>query len=222
MLHFNQFELRARQVHAGGQQVEVGKFVWMRASCAGVSPINTSYMVCLTLRRSTPTPLEEFPCGSTSTRRVFFPFAPSAAERLTAVVVLPTPPFWFATAMIFPIVRPRFQRKPVPFFHKGSLYNARRCNQWFYYSTEGREGKVFLLEICNVSRETKNPAADRFRRQGSRLQDFLFHCEDLIVINETPTTGTYLLAAFRMKQSHYSHRVTIGTTRLFIIYKYRS
>ena len=26
MLHFDQFELRARQVHAGGQQVEVGKF----------------------------------------------------------------------------------------------------------------------------------------------------------------------------------------------------
>jgi hypothetical protein len=38
--------------------------------------------------------------GSRSISRHFMPFWASAAERLIAVVVFPTPPFWFAIAMI--------------------------------------------------------------------------------------------------------------------------
>src|SRR5215467_192369 len=37
---------------------------------------------------------------SQSTRRVGWPAAARQAERLTAVVVFPTPPFWLAIAMI--------------------------------------------------------------------------------------------------------------------------
>jgi len=40
-----------------------------------------------------PSPLVVFPCGSRSTIRVFFPFSASHADKFTAVVVFPTPPF---------------------------------------------------------------------------------------------------------------------------------
>src|SRR5882762_8934037 len=48
--------------------------------------------------RSMPTPLVELPCGSASMSSVFRSATASEAARLTAVVVLPTPPFWFAIA----------------------------------------------------------------------------------------------------------------------------
>ena len=44
-----------------------------------------------------PSPVEAFPCGSRSMHTTSAPRSASAAARLTAVVVLPTPPFWFAT-----------------------------------------------------------------------------------------------------------------------------
>ena len=46
-------------------------------------------------------PLVVLPCGSRSTISTFLPSAATQDERLTAVVVLPTPPFWFAIATIF-------------------------------------------------------------------------------------------------------------------------
>jgi hypothetical protein len=45
-----------------------------------------------------PRPVEALPCGSRSTRRTRLPAAARAVARLIAVVVLPTPPFWLATA----------------------------------------------------------------------------------------------------------------------------
>src|SRR6266404_980347 len=49
-----------------------------------------------------PTPLVELLCGSRSSSRTDLPRLPRDAARFTAVVVLPTPPFWFATAMTRP------------------------------------------------------------------------------------------------------------------------
>src|SRR5437867_1404195 len=49
-----------------------------------------------------PTPLVELLCGSRSSNSTDLPRLPSEAARFTAVVVLPTPPFWFATAMTLP------------------------------------------------------------------------------------------------------------------------
>src|SRR5215207_8688290 len=49
---------------------------------------------------SIPSPLVAFPCGSTSMTSVFFSATARQAPRLMAVVVLPTPPFWFAMAMM--------------------------------------------------------------------------------------------------------------------------
>ena len=54
--------------------------------------------------RGKPSPLVELDCGSQSTSRVGTSAAASDAAKLMAVVVLPTPPFWLATA----ITRPMF------------------------------------------------------------------------------------------------------------------
>ena len=51
-----------------------------------------------------PLPIVALPCGSRSTSRTRWPSAARPAARLTLVVVLPTPPFWFATQKIFAIV----------------------------------------------------------------------------------------------------------------------
>ena len=45
-------------------------------------------------------PVEALPWGSRSTTRTRYPRSARAAPRLTAVVDFPTPPFWFAIAMM--------------------------------------------------------------------------------------------------------------------------
>src|ERR1700753_3774053 len=45
-----------------------------------------------------PRPVDALPCGSESISSTRSPTAASAVPRLMAVVVLPTPPFWLATA----------------------------------------------------------------------------------------------------------------------------
>src|SRR5439155_12698508 len=47
-----------------------------------------------------PNELVAFACGSRSISKMRWPSSASAAPRLTAVVVFPTPPFWFASATI--------------------------------------------------------------------------------------------------------------------------
>src|SRR5580704_16309849 len=48
-----------------------------------------------------PNPVVVFPCGSESINRTRRSFAANEAARLMAVVVFPTPPFWFAIAITF-------------------------------------------------------------------------------------------------------------------------
>ena len=57
------------------------------------SPSNTSRMVGLTFRDTYANPWEAFACASMSTNRTRSPDWARLAARLTAVVVLPTPPF---------------------------------------------------------------------------------------------------------------------------------
>ena len=64
------------------------------------SPSSTWYTVAVSARLSTPAPVVALPCGSRSTSSTRRFIAARLAARLTVVVVLPTPPFWFATAMI--------------------------------------------------------------------------------------------------------------------------
>jgi hypothetical protein len=56
-------------------------------------------MLRSTVRGDTPTPLLAFPWGSRSTSSVRLSAAATLAATFTAVVVLPTPPFWFTTAI---------------------------------------------------------------------------------------------------------------------------
>ena len=49
---------------------------------------------------SMPLPVVALPCGSRSMTRTRLPLEASDAARLTVLVVLPTPPFWLATARI--------------------------------------------------------------------------------------------------------------------------
>src|SRR5437660_9448410 len=68
------------------------------ASCSETSPRRTSYDDGVPACRSViPSAVLALPWGSRSMTRVLSPCTASAAARLTAVVVLPTPPFWFAT-----------------------------------------------------------------------------------------------------------------------------
>src|SRR5665213_1497226 len=62
------------------------------------SRIRTSYIESSKLRASIPRPVVALPWGSRSMTRTRNPSSASAAPRLTDVVVLPTPPFWLATA----------------------------------------------------------------------------------------------------------------------------
>ena len=55
--------------------------------------LNRSLIERLRLFLDIPTPDVALPCGSRSTSSTFFPIIPSDAATLTAVVVLPTPPF---------------------------------------------------------------------------------------------------------------------------------
>jgi hypothetical protein len=61
-------------------------------------------MFATSLFLSTPNPEVALLCGSMSHSSTFTPVSVRAAQRLTQVVVLPTPPFWLATAIIFPIL----------------------------------------------------------------------------------------------------------------------
>src|SRR2546421_329382 len=52
------------------------------------------------MERGSRNEMELLLCGSRSSRRTRRPLRANAAARLTVVVVLPTPPFWLAIAMI--------------------------------------------------------------------------------------------------------------------------
>ena len=53
------------------------------------------------------------PCGSPSISSTFFPACASPTPKFAQVVVLPTPPFWLAMAIIcvFTLQSPRFWNK---------------------------------------------------------------------------------------------------------------
>src|SRR2546428_3041626 len=71
------------------------------ASCTFGS-MSTLAMLRSTVFTSIPSPTVRFACGSRSMQRTSWPRAAKAPPRLMAHVVLPTPPFWFAIAMILP------------------------------------------------------------------------------------------------------------------------
>src|SRR5687767_13537809 len=83
----------------------------------GRAPLRKSERPKTSWPRRSPIPNRTEPCGSVSTIRVLRPRRARAAARFTAVVVLPTPPFWLTTARTRPSlgvsVRQRL-RSPAP------------------------------------------------------------------------------------------------------------
>src|SRR3981081_3786162 len=82
-----------------------------------------------------------FAWESQSTRRVGFSAVARQAARFTAVVVLPTPPFWFATAMIRAKYSPESENlakvgEGCKMFHGEQLFicgnqtSGRNCSMW--------------------------------------------------------------------------------------------
>src|SRR5262245_49031347 len=61
-----------------------------------------------------PSPVDALPCGSRSTISTRSPIAASAVPRLIAVVVLPTPPFWLASASTRGILASFVMAQPPP------------------------------------------------------------------------------------------------------------
>src|SRR5581483_5456451 len=74
-------------------------------SSSGSSSLTSTSYIDLVTCRTSMYDMDEFACGSRSINRVLNPLFATAAERLMAVVVLPTPPFWLATVMI---IEPRW------------------------------------------------------------------------------------------------------------------
>src|SRR5206468_12688810 len=83
-----------------------------------------------------PRPVDALPWGSRSTINTCSPIAASAVPRLIAVVVLPTPPFWFATA------RMRSDGEP----------------PWETVSRSGAGAGTAVSVICVHARESADPS----------------------------------------------------------------
>ena len=69
-------------------------------SAAVASPSKTSQVEFSTSALLIPQPIVALPCGSISIKSTRRCVAASEAARFTQVVVFPTPPFWFAMAII--------------------------------------------------------------------------------------------------------------------------
>ena len=68
---------------------------------------STSYIETSSESGSIPWLIVRLPCGSRSTQSTRWPRSTNAAARLSVVVVLATPPFWFAKAMTWALDRHR-------------------------------------------------------------------------------------------------------------------
>ena len=83
-----------------GMTFRLFHFVGCITSAICFSPRRTGYIEMPGVF-SSPSPSVAWACGSRSTTSTALLRAESAAARLTTVVVLPTPPFWFAIAITF-------------------------------------------------------------------------------------------------------------------------
>src|ERR1700733_6163748 len=91
-----------------------------------------------------PNPPEELAWGSQSTSRQVSPSRANAAERLIAVVVFPTPPFWLTTAITLPICNGRVSSEGVE-SKKGAM--CRSGTQLWRTPKRGRRRELQLSHL---------------------------------------------------------------------------
>src|SRR6266704_16636 len=83
-----------------GARERLGSCVATMTSLNDSSSLTSTSNIDFVTERGSTYDIVEFACGSRSMRRVLKPLLATAADRLMAVVVFPTPPFWLATVMI--------------------------------------------------------------------------------------------------------------------------
>src|SRR5579884_3645296 len=108
----------------------------------------------------TPRPVVELPWGSESISSTRKSFAASDAERLIAVVVLPTPPFWLAMAIVFGTL--------YGWYHEDRSFGRVPRGTVRYLDTEG---EILRLEFRYA---WNTPRSHSVRTQGRREWG-LFH-----------------------------------------------
>ena len=145
---------------------------------SGTSCISTWYIDVSRPRFSMPRPVEALPCGSRSMTRVRSPISARQAPVLIVVVVLPTPPFWLATAITRGSGRPGGRgasasigdslARPTGKCEDGRLGHARSA---------GRRAPVFHVKPPDPVRSLCH-AACRHGSQG-RLGGIVFHVKHM-------------------------------------------
>ena len=78
-----------------------GLWVSIIQSWVALSLLNRLTIEFSTVLVNTPSPVVAFAWGSVSISRTLYSNIPKAIVKFIAVVVLPTPPFWFTIDMIF-------------------------------------------------------------------------------------------------------------------------
>src|SRR3712207_244089 len=128
-----------------------------------------------------PRPVEAFPCGSRSTNKTRCSEA-RAVARFTAVVVLPTPPFWLARAITRGAARSGFGagRADLADSKDGGCGVGATWEALHPHCPIARGGRQFLLR-CSALREQRHAVGReqgvgvseqrRKRRQGSRGEE---------------------------------------------------
>ena len=83
-------------------------FVFRIASFTVPGSTSAEYKLFPPLTLSSPKALVELACGSQSISNTLFSIRAKEADKFTDVVVLPTPPFWFAIAIILATIHSFF------------------------------------------------------------------------------------------------------------------
>src|SRR5947208_5083979 len=138
-----------------------------------------------------PSPDVAFACGSRSMTSARSPASARQAARFTAVVVLPTPPFWFATAYTRPGTRSGYSGERTLPRDPGPSREARRSRLDFRYDEQSRPGlrsraaelfryarhavdlgaRADVEDRCPARSDQRQTPLQRHRRRGERLGD---------------------------------------------------
>src|SRR5262249_2842438 len=122
-------------------------------SSGDAAPISRWYVLVRSGSLTRPRPLVAFDCGSQSMRSVFTSAAANDEARLMAVVVLPTPPFWLATAITRPIlyfvreIGEHFQNRSNRLVIATTYFSAAYLRTYAVHGVLGRDLKTFSTDV---------------------------------------------------------------------------
>ena len=111
-----------------------------------------------------PSPVEALPCGSRSISSTRQPVAASAVARLIAVVVLPTPPFWLATAIRIIVFPSALRRTPLATMIRGIGVGEARFETEITLPRRSRRIQ-FGLGVSALGKDPDRPGRGKTLRQ---------------------------------------------------------